>query len=111
VGRLKPSGSKCDRCRTWYKLTDVGALHIRVAYRILNQDMMVCPACEREVNLHLQQRLLREGKSIKTIPAPPAKPGAPKYLVILTDPGDYLDTPVDVNAQIALLNQAAKEKA
>jgi hypothetical protein len=84
MGKLKVTGFQCGVCQTWIN----NKFRINLIFRVDGVDQKTCEACAATMFEALRDKLIREGKKMKTgVPKNPHE----KTLVILTDAVDYVE--------------------
>ena len=74
-------------CASLFNPRDSGA-RVAVRFRILGQDLALCPECEGRKRFETVSWLSKEDKELRTVPQYDPRTKR-RTLVILTDPDDY----------------------
>lgn len=92
MGAFKPTFKKCPGCNQFSLPTKDSKSRVGLRFRIAGKDVEYCESCSARERFKLQQWLMTENKSIRTVPMFDPKTRR-RTLVVLTDPQDYVEDP------------------
>lgn len=100
MGKLKTLASRCPGCLTYYEPKE-SRDRVAVRVRVAGRDLAFCPSCLAGERYKLEQWLVSQNKSIRSLPLfdPRTKR---KTLVILTDTKDYEDVTAEQAGELMM---------